>query len=130
MIKTAPQLELDINSNGKPLQATLQDILEQLANLTARVAGLEKPVLPTAAQEPTAVAKAEAPVPAITPAPEMKSSIAVEAGITEEEVLAISAALAAWLGVQPHIRQIRLIRTSAWAQQGRVTIQASHGLHH
>jgi methylmalonyl-CoA carboxyltransferase large subunit len=44
-------------------------------------------------------------------------------------VLAISAAIAAWLGVQAHIRQIRLIRSPAWAQQGRVTIQASHRLH-
>ena len=128
MIKTAPQPELDASSNGKPLQATLQDILEQLANLSERVAGLEKLVSP-AAQESVAVVKAEAPA-AVAPAPEAKSSVAAEAGITEEEVLAISAALAAWLGCQPHIRQIRLIRTSAWAQQGRVTIQASHGLHH
>jgi methylmalonyl-CoA carboxyltransferase large subunit len=58
------------------------------------------------------------------------SSMAVEAGISEEEVLAISAALAAWLGVHAHIRQIRLIRTGAWAQQGRVTIQASHRLNY
>jgi hypothetical protein len=57
------------------------------------------------------------------------SSVAAAAGISEEELLAISAALAAWLGVQAHIRQIRLIRTGAWAQQGRVTIQASHRLH-
>jgi methylmalonyl-CoA carboxyltransferase large subunit len=56
--------------------------------------------------------------------------VAVEAGISEEVVLAISAALAAWLGVHAHIRQIRLIRTGAWAQQGRVTIQASHRLYH
>ena len=27
-----------------------------------------------------------------------------------------------------HIRQIRLVSTSAWAQQGRVSIQASHRL--
>lgn len=129
MIKTAPQPGLDVSPNGKPLQETLQDILEQLANLSERVAGLEKLVSPTA-KEPAAVAKVEAPVAAVAPTPETKSSVAVEAGITEEEVLAISAALAAWLGCQPHIRQIRLIRTSAWAQQGRVSIQASHGLHH
>jgi methylmalonyl-CoA carboxyltransferase large subunit len=49
-------------------------------------------------------------------------------GITEEEVLAISAAVAAFLGVRAHIRQIRLVSTNAWAQQGRVYIQASHRL--
>jgi methylmalonyl-CoA carboxyltransferase 12S subunit len=50
------------------------------------------------------------------------------ATITEEELLAISAAIGAYLGVRPHIRQIRLVSTSAWAQQGRVSIQASHRL--
>ena len=49
--------------------------------------------------------------------------------IGEEELLAISAALAAYLGVRVHMRQIRLISSSAWAQQGRVSIQASHRLH-
>jgi methylmalonyl-CoA carboxyltransferase large subunit len=53
----------------------------------------------------------------------------VEPGITEEEVLAISAALGAYLGVRPHIKQIRLVRSAAWAQEGRVSIQASHRLH-
>ncbi len=50
------------------------------------------------------------------------------AAITEEELLAISAAVGAYLGVRAHIRQIRLVSTSAWAQQGRVSIQASHRL--
>jgi methylmalonyl-CoA carboxyltransferase large subunit len=50
------------------------------------------------------------------------------AAITEEELLAISAALGAYLGVRAHIRQIRLVSTAAWAQQGRVSIQASHRL--
>jgi methylmalonyl-CoA carboxyltransferase large subunit len=52
----------------------------------------------------------------------------VAAGITEEEVLAISAAVAAYLGVRAHIRQIRLLSGNAWPQQGRVSIQASHRL--
>jgi methylmalonyl-CoA carboxyltransferase large subunit len=48
--------------------------------------------------------------------------------VTEEEVLAISAAVAAYLGVRAHIRQIRLVGSNVWAQQGRVSIQASHSL--
>jgi methylmalonyl-CoA carboxyltransferase large subunit len=52
----------------------------------------------------------------------------LEGGITEDEVLAISGAVAAYLGVRAHIRQIRLLSGNAWAQQGRVTIQASHQL--
>jgi methylmalonyl-CoA carboxyltransferase large subunit len=50
------------------------------------------------------------------------------ARMTEDEMLAVSAAIAAYLGVRAHIRQIRLVSTSAWAQQGRVSIQASHSL--
>ncbi len=50
------------------------------------------------------------------------------AAMTEDEMLAVSAAIAAYLGVRAHIRQIRLVSTSAWAQQGRVSIQASHSL--
>jgi methylmalonyl-CoA carboxyltransferase large subunit len=53
---------------------------------------------------------------------------APEPAITEEEVLAISAAVAAYLGVRAHIKQIRLVSGGAWAQQGRVSIQASHRL--
>jgi methylmalonyl-CoA carboxyltransferase large subunit len=42
----------------------------------------------------------------------------------------IGAAIAAYLGKKPHIRQIRLLGTTGWAQQGRLTIQASHALPH
>ena len=65
------------------------------------------------------VQKAAAPPVRTEPAPPV---------ITEEEVLAISAAIGAYLGVRAHIRQIRLVSTNAWAQQGRVSIQASHRL--
>jgi methylmalonyl-CoA carboxyltransferase large subunit len=122
--------ETTMNKSGsEDLRATLQEILAQLANLADRVSGLEQlasisgaePAVPPPSDEVVAAVAEPAP----TPPP-----VAVEAGITEEEVLAISAALAAWLGVHPHIRQIRLIRTGAWAQQGRVTIQASHRLNY
>ena len=44
----------------------------------------------------------------------------------EELVMTISAAIAAFLGVQPHIRQIRLLGGASWAEHGRASIQASH----
>jgi methylmalonyl-CoA carboxyltransferase 12S subunit len=125
MIETAPHPELD--SDATELHALLTELRQQLASLSERVAGLEKLASP-AAHEPAAAAKVETPA-AVVAEPKPKPAIAVEAGITEEEVLAISAALAAWLGVHAHIRQIRLIRSGAWAQQGRASIQASHGLH-
>jgi methylmalonyl-CoA carboxyltransferase large subunit len=47
-----------------------------------------------------------------------------------EVVLAISAAVAAYLGKRATIRQIHLSGTTTWAQQGRAAIQASHGFSH
>jgi methylmalonyl-CoA carboxyltransferase large subunit len=112
----------DPPSDSAVPRVTLEQIRAQLANLAERVAGLEKltpPAPPAAATQPRAAQ-----------APPTDSSVAAAAGISEEELLAISAALAAYLGVHAHIRQVRLIRTAAWAQQGRVTIQASHRLNH
>jgi methylmalonyl-CoA carboxyltransferase large subunit len=119
----------DSDSVSNELRATLQDAMAQLANLAERVAGLEQLASMDGGESaPTAIrTEVRASVPAL---PQTTSSVAVDAGISEEELLAISAAIAAWLGVHAHIRQIRLIRTGAWAQQGRATIQASHRLNH
>jgi methylmalonyl-CoA carboxyltransferase large subunit len=109
--------------NLDDLRKALQSAQAQLAALTERVAGLEKSAAPVAPTSASAVeAKAE-----VSSAP---SSVAKQAGISEEEFLAISAALAAWFGVHAHIRQIRLIHTGHWSQRGRVAIQASHRLNH
>jgi methylmalonyl-CoA carboxyltransferase large subunit len=61
-----------------------------------------------------------------TPAPPAPAA----EGLSEETLLVISAAIAAFLGKKAPIRQIRLLRSDAWAQQGRTTIQASHALPH
>ena len=98
------------------LSAALEKLQAQMSELLARMERLENPdrgAIATAAQ-PAAV-----PSVIAEPAP---------AGITEEELLAISAAIGAYLGVRAHIRQIRLLSSNAWAQQGRVSIQASHSL--
>jgi methylmalonyl-CoA carboxyltransferase large subunit len=104
------------------LEALIRDIRTQLAALAERVTRLETPAAPAVAVAPAAteVTKEAPPASAEPPAgPEP---------IGEEELLAISAALAAYFGVRVHVRQIRLISSSAWAQQGRVSIQASHRL--
>ena len=51
-----------------------------------------------------------------------------EPEITPEIILAISAAVAAFLGKRAKIHQIRLTGTTTWAAQGRATVQASHGI--
>ena len=89
------------------LADTLDALRREVSRLSDRVAALESAARPT--------------VPAPVPAAD---------GLSEELVLVISAAIAAYLGKKPHIRQIRLLRSDAWAQQGRATVQASHALQH
>lgn len=57
-----------------------------------------------------------------------KASPAAGEPIPEATIAAISAAIAAFLGHKPRLRQIRLIGNTSWALQGRATIQASHAL--
>jgi methylmalonyl-CoA carboxyltransferase large subunit len=96
---------------------SIEDLRKEVELLSARLAELEgrngtgKPAVATAPPKPAALPST----------PEAQ-------GISDEELLAISGALAAYLGVRVHIRQIRLISSPAWAQQGRVFIQASHRL--
>jgi methylmalonyl-CoA carboxyltransferase large subunit len=94
-----------------------------MSELLARMERLEGP-------GPGAIAIAAAPAPAEAHLAAVPPVVAepAPAGITEEELLAISAAIGAYLGVRAHIRQIRLLSSNAWAQQGRVSIQASHSL--
>ena len=94
------------------LAMTLEQLQAQMAELTRRIKLLEGQVAAFVQEVPAPPVLTE-PAPAV---------------ITEEEILAISAAIGAYLGVRAHIRQIRLVSTSAWAQQGRVSIQASHRL--
>jgi len=51
------------------------------------------------------------------------------APVSEEDMIAISAAVAAFLGVRARIRQVRLVHSSAWAQVGRMGTHASHHTH-
>jgi methylmalonyl-CoA carboxyltransferase large subunit len=88
---------------------------EEVRRLAERVTALE--AASSAARQDSRLARAE---------PE--SHPPAEEGINEEILVVISAAIAAYLGKKPSIRQIRLLGTATWAQQGRVTIQASHTL--
>ena len=105
MVETAQESQISL----------IHDLRMEIASLSERLARLEEPAPP-----------APAAVSAVAPPPKVEEA---GPGITEGELLAISAALAAYLGVRVHIRQIRLISSRAWAQEGRVSIQASHRLH-
>ena len=109
------------------IQSTLEELMSQMTRLAERVGRLEKSVA-TGASEPARAANACGQAAVATPAKAI-SPVAAAAGISEEELIAISAAVAAYMGERGNIRQIRVIHSSgAWAQQGRVSVQASHRL--
>ena len=60
---------------------------------------------------------------------EASTAKAAPTPVSEEDMLAISAAVAAYLGVRARIRQVRLVHSSAWAQVGRMGTHASHHTH-
>jgi methylmalonyl-CoA carboxyltransferase large subunit len=92
--------------NTDTLVAALEALRQEVARLGERVAALEGH--------------------ASAPAQPQTTEVAEE--LSEELLLVLSAAIAAYLGKKAPIRQIRLLRSDAWAQQGRTTIQASHAL--
>lgn len=90
--------------NLERLSAEIAQLKQMIGALTERLASME------------GAAKAPAAAPA-------------EERISEETLLTIAAAVAAYLGHKPKIKQVRLVRSPQWAQEGRASIQASHRLH-
>jgi methylmalonyl-CoA carboxyltransferase large subunit len=90
------------------METTLTRVAEVLEELRREIARLRERV--TALEGHAGVAAAEQPAETLS----------------DELVTVLGAAIAAFLGKKAHIRQIRLLGSPAWRQQGRVTIQASH----
>jgi len=88
---------------GVPAEPTGAELLARIEDLTRRVEWLEASVADGAA------------VPTTVP---------------PDVVLAISAAVAAYLGKRATVRQIHLSGSTSWAQQGRAAVMASHGFTH
>ena len=109
------------------VENALAALEQQLAKLASRLDEMERRI----SAQPSAARPEAKPEPVKQPAPVKAAPPAPPAApeVTEEELLAISAALAAYFGVRVHVRQVRLISSAAWAQQGRVSVQASHLLH-
>ncbi len=95
----------------------LESLKGALAAILSRISSLEASIQPA----PAAPEGAPAAAPAGTAAAEQEE-------IGGDVMLAIAAAVAAYLGKRAHVRAVRLARSGAWAQQGRVFIQASHRL--
>jgi methylmalonyl-CoA carboxyltransferase large subunit len=87
-------------SGQPPTEQTLAELVEAVRTLTARVDQLEHSL-----QEQEA------------------------AGVPEEVVLAISAAVTAYLGHRAKVKQIHYRTGAAYAQLGRAVVQGRHGTH-
>ena len=102
-----------------------------VGDLSQRLNAMEQQIREILARLGPAVA-APAPPPAAKPAPAAAPAPKVEEGISEEIVMVIAAAVAAFMGKRARIRRVRRVAESGmnpWSQQGRVSIQASHNVH-
>jgi len=100
------------------------EVIDTVSSLRREVAALSERIT---ALEAVAAVKSGVVVAAPASLPNRNGDV-----LSEELVLVISAAVAAFLGKRPRIRQIRPVGGASWGQQGRATIQASHALagHH
>lgn len=112
------------------LAALIKALRAEVRVLAGCVAALEQrgdlaaPSLAAGGDSKAATANEPVPTPAApSPAP------AAQPEASEEDMLVIAAAVAAFVGVRARIRQVRLIQSSAWAQVGRATVHASHRVH-
>jgi len=95
----------------KPETNGLADVLKALASIQDELTSLSRRVA-----ELESAAQAQSADP---PAHE---------ALSDELVIVLGAAVAAFLGKKARIRRIQPLGSNVWAQQGRVTIQASHAL--
>ena len=100
------------------ITSLLEEVNERLRGMEERIGRLELQIAETAVKP---VASAPAPAPAPVQAAPKK----------EEELMVIAAAVAAFMGKKARIRRVRRSvpgGMNPWAQQGRVSIQASHNV--
>lgn len=101
----------------------VEDLKKDIESLRLEVAEL-KDTVAKLLKGGTATAPAATPTPAPVAAPKP----AVAAGINEETMFLISAAVAAFLGKRARIKMVRASNQAVdgWRLQGRVAIQGSH----
>ena len=89
-------------SRAEPESQTVAELLEAVRSLSERVAHLEAELAQRRGESP---------------------------GVPDDVAIAISAAVAAFLGHRARIKQVHYRTGQAWAQQGRVVVQGRHNIH-
>jgi methylmalonyl-CoA carboxyltransferase large subunit len=102
----------------------LEEVNDRLRGMEERIRQLELRIAETAV-------KPEASAPVSIPDPLQAAPKKVEEQIDPEVLMVIAAAVAAFMGKKARIRRVRRSVAGGmnpWAQQGRVSIQASHNV--
>lgn len=89
-------------SPAKPEEQTVAELLEAVRSLSERVEHLEAELVQRRDEHP---------------------------GVPDDVAIAISAAVAAFLGHRAKVKQMHYRTGQAWAQQGRVVVQGRHNIH-
>ncbi len=131
MKQTAMELPVEIarmvEEWKREIEAAREALRDEMAAFRAWVAeqkGAALPAAPALAVAPSPAAVAAPVTVASAPAPS-------DGELSEEILMVLAAAVAAVMGKKARIRRARPsipMASSAWAQQGRVFVQASHNL--
>jgi methylmalonyl-CoA carboxyltransferase 12S subunit len=117
----------------REVEALRRSFDERLKALELRPVAAAPAPSQAAAAAPPVAPPTPAPV-AAPPAPAPAPVAEVSADITPDVLMVLTAAVAAFLGKKAKIRRARVAgpgyASSAWAQQGRAFVQASHNLPH
>ncbi len=129
----AASLAVSINS-GRALKQALTELClefqQQIDALSAKVGALERNAIAQSADSVLALSREIAPAAEDAGAP---CGAQLPEKITSETLAKIADTITSLLGRKVRIRSVRVVEqenaiVNAWAQQGRVVIQASHNL--
>ncbi len=137
-VRSATTNELNLlRAQTAELKAALDKQAEEAAEHAVAIAILERKIEYSAQRSEAIAAAAAASAPSVGRValpPATAAPVKVEPPkqeIPDDVLVIIAAAVCAFLGKKARIRQTRLVQpfeANAWAQQGRVFVQASHNL--
>ena len=119
MVEKKPRSRKEPSNVATELLARIAELEERIARLESARDAAGAGLVSAPRLAPPPVVAAPKPILPAAP-PELREDV------SEEILLVISAAVAAFLGERAHVRQVRLVGSDAWAQQGRVSVMASH----
>ena len=124
-----------IESLRQALEMQMDELRARQAELSEQIKAVQHSMASPEMKKAEPIASAPPPKAEVSKPSRVEAAPATTApsqGISEEIMLVIVAAVAAFVGKSARIRSARYVHEgqSPWAQQGRVFVQASHNLIH